>query len=93
MSHIFKCFFWCNYPTSFFCVDEVGHNHDGKISEVDVMNFVASREAMESLSISHPFNHGWACHQKKSKMYGGTLITRFKDNISKMFKHRERDNG
>ena len=64
----------------------------GDISEVDVLNAVPSCEAMESLSISHLFNCGWARCQKIVQMYGDNLITPFKDDIAEIFACGERNN-
>ena len=65
----------------------------GDISEVDVLNAVPSCEAMESLSISHLFNCGWARCQKIVQMYGDNLITPFKDDIAEIFACGERKKG
>ena len=43
----FKYLFWYNDTTSCCKVDEVGPDHNGKISEVDMLNALPSREMME----------------------------------------------
>ena len=63
------------------------------ISEVDVLNAVPSREAVELISTSHPFNHRWEILQHQDKMYGDTFITHLNNNIDEVFERRERDKG
>ena len=64
-----------------------------KISEIDVLNSLTLCEGVESLSILNLFNCGWEYCKKQGKIYGDTLITRFRDDISEKFEREEREKG
>ena len=63
------------------------------ISDVDSLNSIPSYVVMESLSILHLLNHGWAHRQNQGKMHGDTLIAKFKDGIDEVFERGECDKG
>ena len=63
------------------------------IYEVNMLNAIHLREAIESLSILNSFNRGWAHRQNQGKMYGDNFITSFKDDIYDMFERGDIEMG